>query len=89
MPPGCYGLTLENGKTYDADISGRITVDDEDAHWVENCKNFQQGHILKMDGRFTASSMDGKYCPECGRGCYPWTTTCGRCGYTVKGDEEP
>lgn len=79
VPPGCTGLTFEDGSRANATRDGRVVVDAKHARAIE--KADPSGRIHKIGAG--VARAPGREC-VCGFMAYRWQANCPRCGHSLK-----
>jgi len=82
LPPGCSGLTMQDGTNYSsARKGGHVMVDEDHAPYVRR----QVGGDAGLVGHASFRAMGigtkaGRWCASCKRLWNAWSTQCPRCG---------
>lgn len=81
VPPGCTGLTFEDGRRANATRDGRVVVDEK--HGDAILKADPSGRIHRVN--YNVTRAPGREC-SCGFMAYRWQSNCPRCGRSLKED---
>jgi len=80
LPPGCYGLSMPDGKKYDAARPGQtVTVEDHHAKQIQKSSNGHHG-IVSGGASYAVGTRTGRRCTGCGFLAQAWSRECPRCG---------
>jgi hypothetical protein len=79
LPPGCSGITCQDGTRYTGRKGGSVVVDDRHAAAIARSRHGGTGLITAA--RMTQlGTRTGRWCPACARLWQAWSRTCPRCG---------
>jgi Zn finger protein HypA/HybF involved in hydrogenase expression len=89
LPPGCYGIQMEDGTKYDRDRSGRVEVADHHAAAID-ASWYRETGVMVGTERHTIATKTGRWCATCqpARLWNRWNISCPRCGATTT-EEKP
>lgn len=82
LPPGCYGLKMEDGTVYNHKPGGSVTVEDRHAKAIGKSSNGQLG-IVSAALAVSLGTRAGKRCDACAFLAQGWASECPRCGGRV------
>jgi hypothetical protein len=89
LPPGCGGVTVDDGTRYNASKSGGV-VEVSDKHGREISRNNQYNGniagILNPNPGLVVGTKRGQRCVNCRRVWQAWSVTCPRCGLETVSD---
>lgn len=90
LPPGCSGVTVDDGTRYNARKAGGV-VEVSDRHGREIEKNNQYNGniagILSPNPGLMFGTKKGRWCLECKRLWNAWSHTCPKCGRGTSPDQ--
>ena len=77
LPPGCEGLTMQDGSVYSGRPGGSVTVSDDHARWIHG----GDGALVQASNRVFAGTRNGRWCTACQppRLWNAWSVSCPRC----------
>lgn len=80
LPPGCFGLSMPDGKKYTASRPGQtVTVEDRHAKQIEKSSNGHHG-IVSGGMSYGVGTKGGRRCTGCAFLAQSWSHQCPRCG---------
>jgi len=79
LPPGCRGLTMQDGTRYAGREGGHVTVSDDHAPFVRRQTGGDAGLTGHGSFRSFAGTREGRWCPECRFLANAWSLTCPKC----------
>jgi hypothetical protein len=88
LPPGCYGLEMQDGTRYNTTRAApdRLQVTDEHAAAIRRDYAGQAGIVVGET--FSFGTRRTRHCTSCNRNWNAWNTTCPACGETTH-EQEP
>jgi len=80
LPPGCYGLSMQDGTPYNADRSGRVRVDDR--HVAAVRAQYGPAGLIDAGDPQQLGTKTTQVCYACrpSRRWNAWNVHCPRCG---------
>lgn len=79
LPPGCSGITAEDGTKYRAPKGGSVVLEDQHASAIKKGIG-TAGQILSADFTVTIGTKRGQWCLNCKRLWQAWSLACPKCG---------
>lgn len=83
VPPGCTGLTFQDGTRAEANRDGRVVVDERHARAIEKADATNRIHRITA-GCGGMPRVSGREC-RCGFMAYRWQAHCPKCGANLEG----
>lgn len=82
LPPGCSGITCQDGTRYSGRKGGSVVVEDRHAAAIPHSK---LGTMLSAKFAVAAGTSKARVCPMChdNRRWNSWNKTCPKCGATT------
>lgn len=89
LPPGCYGLEMQDGTKYNRHRDGSIQVSDRHADAIRRNWAGQTG-VVVADEPHTIGTRHGRWCTNCQptRVWNAWNKTCPKCGAATVLEEQ-
>lgn len=83
LPPGCSGVTAEDGTRYTAKKGGSVVLEDRHARAIQKGVG-TASQILTADFSVSIGTKKGRFCSACKRIWQAWSEICPRCGATTQ-----
>lgn len=90
LPPGCYGLDMQDGTRYTANRDGQVLVRDQHAAAIRKGWYGQSGVMVASEEHRIGTRIT-RVCTTCHptRRWNAWNTSCPRCGAVTTLEETP
>lgn len=79
LPPGCSGITCEDGTRYSGKKGGFVEVQDHHANAINKQLGFGS-RLLSAKFMVNIGTKKSRWCGPCGKLWQAWSHDCPRCG---------